>query len=131
MCHPVLSSTVTVSPVILREQHGSFYFLFQRTFSGFPKHNIILFSVHLGSFKAVCNDLKYCNACVTCFCTASHMSDCISVPRCQPLSLCTVCMHWRNFLPIRSRRSMATVSKARLIMGYSSSTSLKWSTDRE
>lgn len=36
-----------------------------------------------------------------------------------------------HFLPMRSRRSMATVSKALLIMGYSSSTSLKWSTDRE
>lgn len=34
-------------------------------------------------------------------------------------------------LPMRSRRSMATVSKARLIMGYSSSTSLKLSTESE
>lgn len=34
-------------------------------------------------------------------------------------------------LPMRSNRSMATVSKARRIMGYSSSTSLKWSTESE
>lgn len=34
-------------------------------------------------------------------------------------------------LPMRSKRSSATVSKARLIMGYSSSTSLKLSTDSE
>lgn len=33
--------------------------------------------------------------------------------------------------PMRSSRSMATVSKALRIMGYSSSTSLKLSTDRE
>lgn len=33
--------------------------------------------------------------------------------------------------PMRSRRSIATVSKALRIMGYSSSTSLKLSTDRE
>lgn len=32
---------------------------------------------------------------------------------------------------MRSSRSMATVSKARRIMGYSSSTSLKWSTESE
>lgn len=37
----------------------------------------------------------------------------------------------RQVLPMRSNRSMATVSKARRIMGYSSSTSLKWSTERE
>lgn len=37
----------------------------------------------------------------------------------------------RQILPMRSNRSMATVSKARRIMGYSSSTSLKWSTERE
>lgn len=41
------------------------------------------------------------------------------------------CINVSALLPMRSRRSMATVSKARLIMGYSSSTSLKWSTDRE
>lgn len=35
------------------------------------------------------------------------------------------------YLPIRSSLSRATVSKARLIIGYSSSTSLKLSTDRE
>lgn len=37
----------------------------------------------------------------------------------------------RQVLPMRSSRSMATVSNARRIMGYSSSTSLKWSTERE
>lgn len=36
-----------------------------------------------------------------------------------------------NAVPIRSNRSTATVSKARLIMGCSSSTSLKLSTLRE
>ncbi len=39
-------------------------------------------------------------------------------------------LNWQ-LSPMRSSRSRATVSKARRIMGYSSNTSLKWSTESE
>lgn len=60
--------------------------------------------------------------------TDAHWTDEDEVEK----SVCVcVCVRMCAVLPIRSRRSMATVSKARRIIGYSSSTSLKWSTERE